>query len=120
MELKITHEGLINGFGKIIDIPNDYLYPMYKSSDIAQVILKPPKRMMIITQHKIGDDTSNFSKISPRTWNYLIANAYKLDARKSSIYKNLLALLFLEWEIILLSLGKLLYLVFIKILSSRK
>ena len=88
MELKITNEGLINGFGKIIDIPNDYLYPMYKSSDIAQVTLKPPKRMMIITQHKIGDDTSNITKISPKTWDYLIANSSKLDARKSSIYKK--------------------------------
>ena len=88
MEFHVTSKGLVNGLGKIVDLTDDYLYPMYKSSDIAQKILKSPKRMMLVTQKKIGEETSVISKISSKTWNYLISNAEKLDSRKSSIYKN--------------------------------
>lgn len=88
MELEITTQGLVNGLGEIIEIPEDYLYPMYKSSDISQERLKPPKRMMLITQKKIGNETSKISRLSPQTWQYLTIHSHKLDARKSSIYKN--------------------------------
>lgn len=88
MDLEVTHRGLINGLGQIVDLPDDYLYPMYKSSDIARPTLSPPKKVMLITQRKIREETINISKRSPETWNYLITNADKLDARKSSIYKN--------------------------------
>ena len=88
MEFRVTDQGLINGLGEIVKLPNDYLYPMYKSSDIAQEILKNPKRMMLVTQINIGDDTTNIRKLSPKTWEYLIIHSERLDARKSSIYKH--------------------------------
>ena len=43
---------------------------------------------MMITQKKIGEDTLFIRITSPLTWEYLEAHAEKLDARKSSIYKN--------------------------------
>lgn len=88
MNFQITPQGLVNGFGEKIKIPNCYLYPMYKSSDIAKEILYSPQRMMLITQQKVGEDTSMIEQKSPETWQYLITHAAKLDARKSSIYKN--------------------------------
>ena len=61
---------------------------MYKSSDIAQPVLNPPRKKMLVTQQKIGEDTKVIKDISPDTWNYLTINSDKLDSRKSSIYKN--------------------------------
>lgn len=43
---------------------------------------------MLVTQHKIGEDTQFIKDISPDTWEYLTTNSDKLDSRKSSIYKN--------------------------------
>lgn len=88
MEFTITEQGLTNGFGETVDISDNYLYPMYKSSDIAQPVLSPPRKKMLVTQHKIGEDTNLIRDISPDTWNYLTTNSNKLDSRKSSIYKN--------------------------------
>lgn len=88
MEFQFSHQGLVNGLGEIVELPDDYLYPMYKSSDISQEILKPPKKMMLITQKNIGDNTQDISQLSAKTWEYLIIHSRRLDARKSSIYKH--------------------------------
>ena len=88
MEFQVTSEGLLNGLGEIVELSDDYLYPMYKSSDIAQHELQPPTRKMLITQVNIGDDTQKIIKWSEKTWDYLTANSKYLDARKSSIYKH--------------------------------
>lgn len=88
MEFKVDNQGLVNGLGELVDISDEYLYPMYKSSDISQDTLQSPQRMMLITQKNIGDNTDNIRYISPKTWKYLVSHSNKLDARKSSIYKN--------------------------------
>ena len=43
---------------------------------------------MIITQHKVGEDTDYIKKESPKLQYYLNLHAEKLSSRKSSIYKN--------------------------------
>lgn len=77
-----------NGFKKTYSLPNDFLYPMYKSSTISKSILPPPTKYMMITQKRIGEETKFIKKISPLTWEYLETYADKLAIRKSSIYKN--------------------------------
>lgn len=88
MELNFENGCLFNGFGEEVDIPLDYLYPMYKSSHIAKEIIISPTKYMILTQKKIGEETKNISIYSKKTWQYLLNHSSKLDARKSSIYKN--------------------------------
>jgi hypothetical protein len=88
MEFNETEEGLVNGLGEVVSIPKDFLYPMYKSSNISKEVLLKPKKWMVVTQKKIGDDTNIISSISPKTWEYLTSHANILDARKSSIYKK--------------------------------
>jgi len=88
MELNFEGECIVNGLGQIVDIPLDYLYPMYKSSHISKEKILPPTKYMILTQKKIGDETKNISLYSNKTWQYLLKHSSKLDARKSSIYKN--------------------------------
>ncbi len=87
MELTLKHNKLINGFGDIVDIEETYLYPLLKSSDIRNGRLVP-RKFVIVTQKKVGEDTSTIKSIAPKTWKYLHQHSSKLDGRKSSIYKN--------------------------------
>ncbi len=88
MEFKLENNHLINGLGEQINIPFVYLYPMYKSSHIAKDDLANPEKYMLVTQKKIGENTSSIKIISPKTWSYLETYSEKLDSRKSSIYKK--------------------------------
>ncbi len=88
MELKLKGDKLVNGFQEEADIPGDYLYPMYKSSHIANDRLAEPVKYMLVTQKKIGIETDSIKILSPKTWAYLQSHKEKLDSRKSSVYKN--------------------------------
>ncbi len=88
MEFRLEGDKLINGFQKEADIPEDYLYPMYKSSHIANDRFRHPVKYMLVTQRKIGVETDSIRLLSPKTWAYLQSHKEKLDSRKSSIYKN--------------------------------
>jgi N-6 DNA Methylase len=88
MELRETSTGLINGFGEPVDIEDRYLYPMLKSSDVANRPTLPPRRWMIVTQSKVGEDTEEIKTTAPKTWAYLLSHADRLDSRRSAIYRN--------------------------------
>ena len=88
--MEFTKKGNVfeNGFNKTFSLPGDFLYPMYKSSNISKNILPPPTKYMMITQKRIGEETKFIKTISPLTWEYLETYGEKLAIRKSSIYKN--------------------------------
>jgi hypothetical protein len=88
MELKICSGKLLNGFGDEVKIEGEYLYPLLKSSDVANQRLRP-RRYLIVTQKKVGEDTLKLMSDAPYLWKYLESNSEKLDGRKSSIYKKL-------------------------------
>ena len=89
MEFKIQENGeLINGFGDKIDIESDLLYPMLKSSDVANGKVEMVRKMMLVPQKKVGDDTFCIKYMYPKTWSYLQQHATSLKARGSSIYKK--------------------------------
>ena len=88
MELSQSIEGLINGLGQTVEIESECLYPLLKSSDIAKRPAQPPRRWMIVPQVEVGADTSTIVSLAPKTWEYLMAHADRLDARGSSIYRK--------------------------------
>jgi len=88
MELTKDGECYRNGLGVLVEIEDEYLYPMLKSSDIAKGSTKSPKRWMLVTQKTVGDDTNSIKHIAPKTWEYLQKNAKYLDLRASSVYKK--------------------------------
>ncbi len=87
MELREEGGKLRNGFGEIVHVEEDFVFPLLKSSDVANGRLNT-NRFVIVTQKKVGDDTAHLQTTAPKLWKYL--NKYKdeLDARKSSIYKT--------------------------------
>lgn len=90
MELTLDKTNrFINGYGEVLNIEDTLVYPLIKSSDIKrwkdnEII----RKHVIITQHKVGEDTGYIKKDSPKLWDYLNLHAEKLTSRKSSIYKN--------------------------------
>ncbi len=89
MELRIDDGGKIwNGYDDLVDIETNLMYPMLKSSDLANGKIKPIKRFMLVPQKLVGSDTSSLKHAYPKTWNYLMSYSSVLDKRRSSIYKK--------------------------------
>ena len=88
MELLLLDDGrLVNGLEETVEIEDRYLYPLLKSSDLANNRLSP-QRFVIMTQKKVGEDTGCIERDAPKLWNYLKSHCAILDGRKSSIYKK--------------------------------
>jgi len=87
--MELVKEGRLfrNGLGELVELEKDYLFPMMKSSEVANGEGEP-KRWMIVTQRSVGEDTSSIEVRAPRTWAYLKEHAKWFDRRGSAIYKN--------------------------------
>jgi hypothetical protein len=88
MELSETPHGLKNGLGECVDLERKCLFPMLKSSELANGRTEEPRRWMIVTQQEVGQETSPLEVRAPKTWEYLVAHADRLDKRGSSIYRK--------------------------------
>lgn len=88
MELLPENEGYKNGLGEIINLEREYIYPLLKSSDIGNSRVNSYRKVVLITQKYVGEETSSIKNNAPRTWGYLHEHEGYLSRRKSSIYKN--------------------------------
>jgi hypothetical protein len=88
MELRQAGHQLRNGFDEAVDLEDDYIFPMLKSSEITNGQSKEPTRWMVVTQRTVGAETSVISDVAPKTWEYLKRHGEFLDRRASSIYRN--------------------------------
>ncbi len=88
MELRrINGRTLENKLGEHVSIEADYLFPLLKCSDLANGRTEP-ERFVIVTQRRVGEDTSVIVKKAPSTWRYLDSHRSLFEARKSSIYSS--------------------------------
>lgn len=87
MEFSHAGDRLVNGLGESVEIERDYVFPLLKSSDLAngRTVIR---RAVLVTQSHTGDDTTTIKKTAPHTWEYLIHHGKLLDGRKSSIYRD--------------------------------
>jgi hypothetical protein len=88
MELIKQKGGYRNGFGELVDVEPDHLYPMFKGSRLANGLNESPSSWMLVTQHYPGEDTRPIHNNAPKTWAYLTKYCKLLDQRGSSIYKD--------------------------------
>jgi hypothetical protein len=88
MEIERTINGFRNGFGEEFDMEEDFIYPLLKSSDVGNGNTENYRKMVLITQKCVGEDTSLIKNRAPNTWKYLIEHQDFLAKRQSSIYKN--------------------------------
>lgn len=87
MEFNKQGERLVNGLGEQVDIEEDYVFPLLKSSDLGNGRIAI-RKTVLVTQRHTGDDTQEIKYKAPKTWAYLTQHASVLDDRKSSIYVN--------------------------------
>ena len=89
MELEQVHDALfLNGMGEKYFLEESYLYPLLKSSDVGNGRTAAYRKLILITQKSVGDDTGIIQDKAPKTWQYLLEHDEHLRSRKSSIYKN--------------------------------
>ncbi|MYC97881.1 MAG: SAM-dependent DNA methyltransferase [Gammaproteobacteria bacterium] len=81
-------DSYVNGFQEEVRLEPRFLFPMLKSSEVANGTVSEPTRWMLVTQLTIGGDTHRIESEAPRTWKYLCAHADRLDRRGSTIYRN--------------------------------
>jgi hypothetical protein len=87
MEFTRNGHKLINGLDQLVDIEEDFVFPLLKSSDLGNGRASI-RKAILVTQKHTGDDTSQIAQRAPKTWWYLVRHADLLDDRKSSIYEN--------------------------------
>ncbi len=88
MELVRTPDGDVEDTaGQRLDLEADYIFPLLKCSDLANG-RTIARRLVIVTQRFVGEDTGAIADHAPRTWNYLQTHRDRFQARKSSIYKG--------------------------------
>jgi hypothetical protein len=85
MELTRDNGEFVNGLGERYKLEEDYIYPLLKSSDLANGRLRPT-RYVLLTQRRVTDETDDIQKSAPTTWRYLLDHSGQLDKRGSSIY----------------------------------
>jgi hypothetical protein len=85
MELQKQNGHYVNGLGEEVNVEADCIYPLLKSSDIANGRITA-RRFVLITQKSTADQTDVLKKDSPQIWKYLESHAIRLGERKSSIY----------------------------------
>ena len=89
MELTKNAEGqYTNALGEIVDIEDEMIYPLAKSSDISSGNVTHTKKYVIVTQHSPSESTDFISHRFPKTFAYLMRHADLLDKRGSVIYKK--------------------------------
>lgn len=77
-----------NGLDQTVELEPAYLFPMLKTSEVANGRVHAPQRRMVVPQQTTGESTDLIRRKSPATWAYLTQHGELLDGRKSSIYRN--------------------------------
>lgn len=88
LELTKTDGHYYNKLNERVNVEDGIIYPFLKSSDLKGEKVETCRRYIILTQHKISDNTDNIKRYFPQAYKYLQEHASYFDARKSSIYKN--------------------------------
>jgi hypothetical protein len=88
MELDFVNNKYVNGLKEELDIENEPIYGLIKSSDLGSLVIEKPRKYVIVTQERVGEDTSHLQKKYPKLYQYLTENNELFDKRKSSIYND--------------------------------
>ena len=88
MELGKNSDGYYNAHGQQVDIEEDLIFPLVKSSDINTSNSGITRRYILITQHRTSEETATLAITHPKAYQYLEEHASELDNRGSRIYRG--------------------------------
>jgi hypothetical protein len=86
MELVSSSGGPRSKSGEPVDVEDEFLYPLLKSTDLFRGRTSVATKQMVVPQRSLSSPVS--SSLAPKLWAYLSAHASVLDGRRSSIYRN--------------------------------
>ncbi len=88
MELEKADGKYVNRLNEAVMLEDDLLFGILKSSDLKQPVINETRKYTIVTQNKVGQETSYIQLKFPKTFEYLSKNKSYFSLRKSSIYKD--------------------------------
>lgn len=88
MELTLQNNTLQNGRKEVVQIEDDIIFPLIKSSMFKSPIIHNFTKFVIVTQKKVREETKHLEQEVPKTWKYLNDNIESFKNRKSSIYRG--------------------------------
>ncbi|MDD2635000.1 MAG: SAM-dependent methyltransferase [Bacteroidales bacterium] len=88
MELERKNDYFTNKLSDEITLEEELIYGFLKSSDLKNTVIKSTRKYTIVTQTRVGQETSYIQRLYPATYTYLKKNISFFQARKSSIYKG--------------------------------
>lgn len=88
LELTFSDGTYTNGLGEIVQIEEDLIYPLLKSSDVNNYQDNIFRKFIIVPQRNVGDDTSRLKYTHPLAFSYLTKHENVFSSRKSSIYRG--------------------------------
>ena len=77
-----------NRLGHEVDVEPQFVYPLLKGTDLRKPAADRPRRVLIVTQQRIGQPTLVLEQSAPKLWSYLQSHASRFAGRKSSIYRG--------------------------------
>lgn len=87
MELEANGDGSFrSAVAPRLEVEGDRVFPLAKATDIAR--RRQPKRSVIVTQRRTGEDTAGLQEHAPKLWAYLDAHGGRLDGRRSRVYRG--------------------------------
>lgn len=108
MEFSRWNGRFVNGLGDAVELEEEFLYPLLKSSDLGNR-RTTPRKVVLVTQRRIGDDTGRIRDVAPKTWKYLEDHSDELDSRKAQSIRIVRDSVCSESATILLHRGRLRY-----------
>ena len=88
MELERVNNHFVNNQSEEVILEEDLVYGFLKSSDLKNTVIKSTRKHTIVTQTKVGQETSYIQHLYPETYFYLKKNILIFQSRKSSIYNR--------------------------------
>jgi hypothetical protein len=90
MEFMAEGEGFMsNGLGERERLPvGTSIFPLLKGSDLRSYVAALPRKLVLIPQRGIGEDTSCLETDDPEVWRYLLRHRNRLAARRSAVYRG--------------------------------
>ena len=88
LEVELMDDKYVNGFNEKLTLEDDLIFGLVKSSDIQSPLITTPRKYIILTQKKIGEDTGYLAEKFPNIYGYLTENIRFFSERKSRIYKG--------------------------------
>lgn len=85
-ELDPREGAFANGLGEQVQIEQEVVFPLLKSSDLARH--RRPRKWMLVPQRSMSDSPDGLQRTAPKAWRYLTEHSGLLDKRASSIYQN--------------------------------